>query len=219
MPQQPPSALKLIVFDFDGVIVDTFPNVFETYRVMCREMHARIIPQTIEEFRELYGHDTYRELSVRLGMQPEYAGQGDEIFKREMTRRGRRVFDGIVEVIQELSQEYVLVLVSASPMELIDAALEEYSLRPYFRMVIAQSEATPRPKTEGIAMVKAALGISGAEMLAIGDRNVDYEVAVKEGIDRVLLVEYGWNYDRTRYPQAFPIYRPSDIPEAVRRLR
>ena len=219
LTQQPPSGLKLIVFDFDGVIVDTFQNVFETYQVMCREMHAQIIPQTIEEFRDLYGHDTYRELYVRLGIQPEYDGHGNDIFKREMTNRERRVFDGIIEVIQELSWEYLLVLISASPIELIDEVLEAHALRSYFRMVIAQSEATPRPKTEGIAMVKAALGLSGAEMLAIGDRNVDYEVAVKEGVHRVLLVEYGWNYDRARYPQAFPIHRPSDIPEAVRRLR
>jgi len=218
MTNQSKSQLKLIVFDYDGVIVDTFQNVFETYQVMCRELHAQIIPQTIEEFRELYGHDTYRELYARLGIQPEQAVQGNDIFQREMLLRERRVFDGIPEVLRVLSARYILVLISMSPEALVRETLEHSQLEEYFQLVVGQSETMPHPKSDGLELAKQVFGVEGTEMLAIGDRNKDYEVANKAGIDTVFLVEYGWNYDRTKYPQAVPIHKPADILLAVEHL-
>ena len=216
MKQSPDT--KVIVFDYDGVIVDTFPNVFETYQVMCRELNATTIPRTIEEFRLLYGHDTYRELYARLGIPAECIDQGNVIFKREMLRQERCVFEGIPAVLETLAETHILALVSMSPEELVAETLERFDLARYFRLVVAQSERVPHPKSEGLEMAKQAFGVTGTEMLAIGDRNVDHDVATRAGIEQILLVDYGWGYDHDRYPQSFPVLGPMDLLVAVRRM-
>ena len=53
------NTIKAIIFDYDGVIVDSFPSVFEVYKIIAAECGGHI-PKDLEEFRELYGYD-YRE--------------------------------------------------------------------------------------------------------------------------------------------------------------
>ena len=48
--------IKAVIFDYDGVIVDTLPAVFEVYKVICRRFGVRE-PRDIEEYRSLYGYN------------------------------------------------------------------------------------------------------------------------------------------------------------------
>lgn len=210
--------IKVIVFDYDGVIVDTFRDVFEVYQIMCRELNARIIPETVEQFHELYGFGVYRDLYAKLGVRQEDVGRGSDIFKREMSLKDSKLFDGIPEVLQVLSQEYALALVSASPKDLVVATLKKYDIFNYFQVIIGKDENVTHPKKEGLEIVKKMLNVSGNEMMVIGDRNVDHEIAQEAGIRRILLVDYGWGYDKEKYPQSFSISRPLDILDAIKNM-
>ncbi len=62
--------IKLIFFDYDGVIVDSFPTIYNVYRVMVRELGIKKFPDTLEEFCQIYGRN-YRKCYENLGIPVE----------------------------------------------------------------------------------------------------------------------------------------------------
>ena len=47
--------VKWIIFDYDGVIVDSFPIVYEIYKMMCLKLNKEF-PKDIEGFKKVYDH-------------------------------------------------------------------------------------------------------------------------------------------------------------------
>jgi phosphoglycolate phosphatase len=61
--------------------------------------------------------------------------------------------------------------------------------------------------------------LTSDSVLLIGDRLIDYHEAEEAGIKNIILVEYGWGYDRSKIPkQEVPVNEPKDLLRAVYRL-
>ena len=54
----------------------------------------------------------------------------------------------------------------------------------------------------------------------IGDRNIDFDKGVEAGLlaENIILVEYGWGYDRSKMEnnQKFMVNKPSDLIPAIK---
>ena len=96
--------LGLIIFDYDGVIVDSFPNVHDTYKIICNKLGKKC-PKNIKGFRKVYGHHS-SECYDNLGFSEEERIKGNLIFKEEILKKEAKPFKGIIEVLNNQANEY-----------------------------------------------------------------------------------------------------------------
>lgn len=212
--------IKAIIFDYDGVIVDSFANIFEAYQTICNALGKRM-PATIEEFKKVYGRG-YLEAYENLGItSKEECDKAEIIFQEETAKKSPPLFPNIGTVLQMLSKQYKLLLLSANYHHAIVKNLQKLGINKHFFDVIAQKEITciPLDKTSEMLKTLQAEGLQPNEVISIGDRDIDYEQSKKAGINNIILVEYGWGYHKETLPhQKVLVYKPEDLLAAVQEL-
>ncbi len=211
--------IRLILFDYDGVIVDSFPTVYAVYRIICNKIGVKC-PETFEEFRKTYGY-SYKELHRNVGIRPEDEAKVERIFKEEIIKQKPPIFQGIKEVIKELSKNYILVVISSTYASEVIAKLKGFGIYGCFKTVFAKENEYPEPfkKTVAIPLAMDEFKAKPEETIFVGDRNVDYDQATKAGLKNIILAEYGWGYDPAKIPwqnKELKVKKPEDILIAVK---
>lgn len=210
--------IKLIIFDYDGVIVDSFSNTYEAYKVIAKKLN-KSIPDTIEEFRRIYGYN-YIECHKNLGITKKEENAIEGVYRKEILKRNLAMFEGIDEVLKKLSQKYKLVLISATFRDEVMQKLDSFGITKYFGDIKGKylQDTIRLSKHEKFMRMMKKYNVSAEETLIIGDRNIDYDEAMKAGIKNIILVEYGWGYNRDRLEGLRPdifVHKPKDILKAV----
>jgi phosphoglycolate phosphatase len=212
--------IKLIIFDYDGVIVDSFPNVHDVYKIICKKL-GKSCPEKLDDFKKVYGHSS-SECYSQLNFSEEERIKGNMIFKEEILKKEPKPFDGIIETLKELHKNHKLVVISSSYKEEIEQKLKKLGLLKLFDFILAKESHVGRfKKTESIKKVMCNLAIKSNEILLIGDRNVDFIEGSKAGLNNILLVDYGWGYDLEEIPeykQKVLVKNPKSILEAVKKF-
>lgn len=191
--------IKTLIFDYDGVIVDSFRGVYEVYQVIGRKLHVAI-PDTLEGFKKVYGYD-YHECYRNLGLNPEQQRVAAEISGCEILRKNPPVYKEIGHVLQWAQKYYRLVLVSANFEGEVRAKLRANRLDTCFSAVIGQEASGPEiVKSEEFTKLFSRFRFGPKEAVVIGDRESDYDAAKRAGVEQVILTEYGWGYDKSGLP-------------------
>ncbi len=125
--------LKAIIFDYDGVIVDSFPNVFAVYRKICQKLGIAF-PEDIETFRSIYGY-SYFECLKNLGISVDDFDVVQSMFKDEIIKTEHKIFKGMPEVIAELVKKYKLLLVSSSHSQEVLPKINKLGLAGSFEKI------------------------------------------------------------------------------------
>ena len=213
--------IKLIIFDYDGVIVDSFVNTYEAYRVITKKLNKKF-PSSINEFRKVYGY-SYIESYKNLGILPNEHAQAEEIYKKEMDKREPILHEGIKEVLETLYKRYHLVLLSANYQEAIVKQINLFGLSKYFDKIIGKIETNTPPlrKSENLIELMRIYKVTPDETIMIGDREIDYNHAQEAGIDHKIIVEYGWGYNKEKlkgWNQKVIVHKPVDLLKAIEAL-
>ena len=189
--------IKAIIFDYDGVIVDSFGSVFEVYKIICQRFGV-VCPETLEDFRHIYGYN-YMECFINLGIKEENFTEAKEIYKNEISQMEHGLFLGIAEVIRELSVNYKIYLVSASHSDEILPKIKKFNLTHYFEKIYCCADYGVRKSEMFIDLIRKNNYLP-EELISIGDRAIDYEVAQRADIpdSNVILVTYGWGLDKSK---------------------
>ena len=164
---------RAVIFDMDGVIVDSEPR------------HERAF---LEVLRELgYGDNHGFDFSQYVGLtdrqlwldfidrhKPPHTLEVLSAMKRErvlaILRQDEPLFHGLPELIEKLATEYRLGVASGSEPQVVEAVLKIKSLRRYFSVVTTASE-VPRGKPAPDIFLRAAklLGVPVEQCWVIED--------------------------------------------------
>ena len=209
--------IKAILFDYDGVIVDSFENVFKVYRKICKLFKVPC-PSDIEEFRKVYGYN-YFECLKNLGIDESNFAQINDIYKAEISKMENKLFPGIKEVIHNLSQDYDLYLVSASFKQEIIPKLKGNDIFKEFKEIYSGGENKIR-KHLIVANILEKYNYNVGELIFIGDRNIDYDNAKKVGFKdaNIILTSYGWGFNKEKVGDAKIANNPNDILDYIKYL-
>lgn len=207
---------KLIIFDYDGVIVDSFSKVHETYMETC-EILGKECPKEISEFKEIYGESS-KECYTKLGFNEKEILKGREFYKEIIQKRSPSAFEGIQKTLEELEKSYILVIISSTSKEAVEKNIEKLGLKKYFTEILGRTKENYFQKYK--AMKSAITKYSTPEnTISIGDRKIDYMESQLAGIKNILLVDYGWGYDPTKisgHRQNIKINSPKEIIKAIK---
>ena len=203
--------IKAIIFDYDGVIVDSFADLHEVYKIMCREV-GRECPNDLEEFRKIFGFN-YLECYKNLNFSEDDAKMSSEIYVREIRKRSSPLFPGIESVLKYLKDKFTLALISGNNKEAMLRVINGYNLDKYFELIDASSHFD---KSKVLRSVSVKLGLPEDEIVVIGDRRIDVDMAKKAGYKNVLIVDYGWErHEKPLTDQEIKIEKTEDILKAV----
>lgn len=202
--------IKAIIFDYDGVIVDSFPGVFLVYQKICEYFKVNC-PEDIEEFRKIYGYN-YLECLTNLGVAEKDFDEAQQIYQEEIVKINHDIFTDISEVIIELSNKYKLYLVSASHSHEVLPKIERFGLSKYFEQIYCGADQKQR-KNVMMSEVVTNNNYLPDEVISIGDRAIDYAASKQAGLKdkNIILVTYGWGLDRELVVGANIVNSPLEI--------
>jgi HAD superfamily hydrolase (TIGR01509 family) len=166
------TAVEAVVFDLDGVILDTEELWDEVREGLARERGGRWSDRAQADMMGMSSPEwsAYMHDVVGLAEPPEEINR--EVVARMLTRYSERLplIDGAVDAVERIAARWPLGLASSSNRELIDRALEVSGVARHFRATVS-SEEVPRGKPAPDVYLEAArrLGVEPASCVAIED--------------------------------------------------
>jgi phosphoglycolate phosphatase len=190
--------LLAVLFDLDGTLLDTAPDMVGALDELRRENGFAPLP--FEEVRALVSHGSGR--LVRLGfpeadserlavLQRRYL----EIYAAALSAR-TRLFPGMDAVLAELAaRRLALGVVTNKPSWLTEPLLKQLGLRERFACVISGDSLSER-KPHPMPLLHAAklAGAAPEDCLYVGDAERDVQAARAAGM-RSLVATYGYLAD------------------------
>ncbi len=172
---------KLILFDFDGVLLDTLQAGREKYSSILTQLGRH--PLTDEEF-EYMKRSSPSELLSHCLTDPELVKRGIELREKgEFSQTTDiAVFQGVHETLKNLSQDYVLGVVTSRDETVFDL-LDQHNLSQYFKGGVvcnsdySKDEFKPHPKPLQIAIQNNSVSKQFEEVVYVGDAETDYLAA------------------------------------------
>jgi phosphoglycolate phosphatase len=181
----------LIVFDWDGTILDSPSAIAECIRSAAAELELAV--PDFERASHVIGlglEDALRTAVPELpaARYPEFV----EAYRRHFraSEVSMPLFPGMRELIAELAGRHTLAIATGKSRRGLERALEASALRPHFRASRCADETTPKPHPAMLLELMGELGVSPEATLMIGDTSHDMEMARAAGVDAIA-VTYG----------------------------
>ena len=183
--------VRAILFDLDGVLVDTM-NWWRAARADLAAAHARRWTDADEAV--MHGGNTREwraETRERLGLDmPEEDVENAVIggLLERYERLGAPAIDGAAEALRRLSRRYALGVASSSPMRVIEAAIAGLGVRELVGAVISSDEVgAGKPEPDVFLLAARRLGVDPAECLVVED-SLNGVLAARAAGMRVVLI-------------------------------
>ncbi len=166
-------SIKGIVFDLDGLLVDSEPFWFN----LRTEMFGRFgMIWTDDDQKALMGRNTQswidyvdNKLAGRLSKE-EITNQTLEGMIRGYKNHEIRIMPGAEKALEDCSRQFVLGLASGSPRVLIDAALKANGWSKYFSRILSSDEVpNGKPSPDVYLEVMRRMEVGPAESVVVED--------------------------------------------------
>ncbi|TDC35940.1 HAD family phosphatase [Micromonospora sp. 15K316] len=212
-----------VIFDLDGVIVDSEPVWEEVRRAYVATHGGTWQPDSQRRLMGMSTAEWAGYLSGELGVTRTAEQVATEVVD-EMTRRyAERVplIDDADEVVRRIAARWPLGLASSSPTRLIAATLAATGLTDSFRTTLSTEETERgKPAPDVYLAVARRLGVDPARCVAVEDSSNGVRSAAAAGM-RVVAVPHGsYPLDPDAAQLAAVTLRSVDelTPEVVERL-
>lgn len=182
-------ALTAVIFDFDGVVIDS------------HEAHARSWFGLAEEIGETLTHDTFvstfgqRNESIlpMLGWATDMeriqqlGDRKEEIYREILNAEGIEPLPGVVTLLEDLKDQGIPCAIGTStPRANVACVLELAGLSQYFSDIAASEDVTHgKPDPEVFLKAAAKLGVDAAHCVVIEDAQVGIRAAKAAGMKSV----------------------------------
>jgi HAD superfamily hydrolase (TIGR01509 family) len=155
--------IEAVVFDLDGVILDTEQVWDEVREELTRERGGRWTERAQADMMGMSSVEWSRYMHEELGLTEPPEEINAEVVNRMLARYEERLplIDGAVEAVRRIAERWPLGLASSSNRPLIDLALERSGLAPLFRATVSSEEA-PRGKPAPDVYLEAARRLEAA---------------------------------------------------------
>ena len=164
--------LAAVVFDLDGVLIDSEQVWDEVRREVARDLGGRWTDEATEAMQGMSTPEWARYLVDRVGVRGTPEDAAAEVIRRMADRYRDRVplLPGAVEAVRAVSERWPLGVASSSPPDLIRTVLAEAGVADRFRAVVSSEQVDRgKPAPDVYLAAAAALGVPAARCAAVED--------------------------------------------------
>jgi phosphoglycolate phosphatase len=198
IPHLPPA----VIFDLDGTLVDSLPDIAAAMNATLAEDAIAAIPDA--DIRRMVGEGAQAAVERALiyrGIAADQAAVARLLHRFEphyirYSRSGSSMYPGVREVLTGLTDAGIVCGVCTNkPQAVTDVVMAATGLECYMGAVIGASAKWPKkPAREMLLAALAGLGRSVEEAVMVGDSIADLATARAAGVP-IILVDFG--YSRT----------------------
>ncbi len=184
--------IKTVIFDFDGVIVDSEQVVRQGWQYAAQNLHLGDVD---ELFLQCVGtNHLYSEqvLQRQFGSQfsyEEFRNYSRAFFRQYTSEHGLPVKKGVQELLTYLKeQRYGIGLASSSTLQYILNGLRQAELIDYFQVIVSgENLQRCKPEPDIYLMACEKMGVAPAEAYAIEDSYNGIRSASRAGMQPVMV--------------------------------
>ena len=182
---------RLLVFDWDGTIIDSASTIADCIRDASRELGLEVPDH--ERASHVIGlglHDAMRMAVPGLPAEryPEFVASYRKHFL--VRKDAMQLFAGMRELLEGLSKTHLLAIATGKSRRGLDNDLGFHRLAPLFATSRCADETNPKPHPAMLMEIISELGMQTSQSLMIGDTSHDMEMARAAGVG-ALAVTYG----------------------------
>jgi phosphoglycolate phosphatase-like HAD superfamily hydrolase len=192
-PVEPPGPPRLLLFDFDGTIADTFDDGFYILNKLAAEFGFRSLREDeIEKARDMRTRELMKFLRIPMTKMSRIARRGSEELLARMPHV--KPLAGVPELLRELhAAGFELGIVTSNSESNVRMFLKKFDLELFS---FIRSSSKLMGKASEIRSVMKATKTRPADILFVGDETRDIEASQKAGV-RIAAVTWGYNSRRS----------------------
>ncbi len=183
--------LQAVLWDMDGVIVDTYQGHFISWK------------QALDEVGQAYDEDIFRRtfgMNNRLIMATVFERELEEAFIQKVSDRKEEIFrrdikgkvqtlPGVLDWLERFKwMDLKQAVASSAPQANIDALLTELKIRDYFQAEAAGATLKGKPNPAVFLLAAELLGVDPRHCLVIEDSIAGVEAAKRAGCQCVAVL-------------------------------
>ena len=195
----------VILFDFDGTLMDTekciketFVQVFKEYKpektLTDDELNSFIGPTLHHSFSRFFKEEQVDEIIDRY-REINYGLHEEHVFP----------FEGAIELLDQLKSEgYRMGIVSSKMASSIQWPMDKFKMNDYFEVVLGHGDFEhSKPHPSGIDTALEKMNASRDQLIYVGDRPSDIEAGARAGAFTI-----AYNFDNIAYEDILD-YKPN----------
>jgi phosphoglycolate phosphatase len=187
------SKKKLVIFDFDGTIVNSLNLALKFYNYYGPKLGT--LPITLEEFRDLGGVGAMAMLKIKKISWWKALFLVIWIRKKIYQEREKLIIHPTIkEVLSKLkSNGFKMMILTTNDKNKVQKYLEHFGLKEFFDRVISQKFLFQKHRS--LKWIQKKFSLSLKDMVYIGDEGRDVEACKRVGVD-FIGVTWGYNTER-----------------------
>jgi phosphoglycolate phosphatase len=187
-----PKQFDLIVFDWDGTLVDSTHAIVES--ILGAAEDAGLPLPTEAAARGIIGLELHAAIATLFeGISEEQVRFVAERYRYHFLVRDHAIpmFEGVAEAIEELAEEgFMLSVATGKTRRGLDRAMTATELHSHFLASRCADECFSKPHPQMLHEIMDELGVMPERTLMIGDTSYDLQMASNAGVSS-LAVSYG----------------------------
>jgi HAD superfamily hydrolase (TIGR01509 family) len=199
--------IEAVVFDLDGVVVDSEQVWDDVREQLVRERGGRWSESAQADMMGMSSPEWSRYLHEELGLPEPPEALNEEVVRRMLARyrEDLPLLEGAVDAVRRLAGSFPLAVASSSNRPLIEAVLQTAGIGDLFAAVVSSEEvARGKPAPDVYLEAARQLGVAPGRCAAVEDSSNGLRAAHAAGM-RVLA------YPNRHYPPAADALAVADV--------
>ncbi|MBI2971769.1 MAG: HAD family hydrolase [Candidatus Aenigmarchaeota archaeon] len=205
--------MKAVIFDYDGVIADSFSVVHALNNKIMRHFGRK--EYALDDFRRVSmdWKATYRS----LGMTEEQIEESARMFYHDIAllQHEVQVFRGMEKVLAELHTRCRIGIVTNNLRSIIETKLRNEKILAFIHEIVDGHEGKLKPDPTSVTMCMNKLGVRPTETCLVGDTFDDILAGRRAGVAKVIAVSYGYHSLEQLKGADVVVHSPAEILAAL----
>jgi HAD superfamily hydrolase (TIGR01549 family) len=182
MPTNRNGAVRGVLFDWDGTLIDSYHADASAYLAMFEEMG---IDWGLKDLARHYSPNWYHVYRA-AGLPRKFWDEADRLWREHYAKHRPKLMAGARRVLARLSGSHTLGLVTSGDRERVHQQLREFRLTRLFGARVCSGDTLRRkPHPEPLRLALRQLQLEPAACVYVGDAAQDMQMARRAGVRAV----------------------------------
>ncbi|MEX2209584.1 MAG: HAD hydrolase-like protein [Patescibacteria group bacterium] len=179
---------RVVVFDFDGVIADSFDLHLACWQEVLGGLGASVSDEALMKTMGWSSPDTARSLlkSASVQAKPDEVAERKKALFRKRAAKELEPMSGSVDAVERLSEGFHVAVTSGRSRKTTETALDRFGIRAQFDAVLTSDDLGPRDELDDLlSMVVDRVGLKRGSGVMVDDSRNGLLAAERAGMKSV----------------------------------